>query len=315
MKIQVTLVVVYHNEKENLQALLGSFEDMAGTGLESRFQFLFINNHSVDVSSGIIEGWMESHPQFVSRILNRRKNHMAEARQQALHEVRTPWLAFVDADSRLVSGWFEAVLKSIADASPETAVIGGKAHYLADRPWHSFVIPLAGYFPMGKKTNRKTKIPHIPTNNYLLKREAGLKVGGFDSFFDRVGEDMDINVRLRKKYGIFYDPRFSVEHKLPTSVFQWYSKMALYGRAQSFVFVKYFGEVPHEKFLPGILIPLILIMIGSVPWSFILLILLFFIPRPRLYLLSIIFYGLGEWVGLVMALTGCLKKSQFKSDV
>ena len=315
MKIEVTVVVVYHNEEKNLQALLDSFKKITGSGLESQFQFLFINNNSVDASSRLIKKWMDSNSQIMGRILNRRKNHIAEARQQALHESQTPWLAFVDADARLVPDWFEKVLIAIASASPETAVIGGESHYLVDKNWHSFVIPLANYFPMGKKGNQKTRVAHIPTNNYLLRRKVGLEVGGFDSFFDRVGEDMDINVRLRKKYGIFYDPRFSVKHKLPASVFRWYYKMAFYGRAQSFVFVKYFGEVPYEKFFPGIMIPLILAMIYYFPESFILLVLFFFIPRSRFYLMSFIFYGLGEWVGLVLALTRGFKKSQVKSNI
>ncbi len=304
MKTEVTVVVIYHNEEKNLRDLLDSFEDIKGTGLEPRFQFLFIDNNSMDASSGIIEEWINSNSLIMGRILSRRKNHMAEARQEALCEVQTPWLAFMDADTRLVPGWFEKVIRSITDASPETAVIGGESHYLVDKKWHSFIIPLANYFPMGKVENKKTEISHVPTNNYLLKKEAGLKVGGFDSFFDRVGEDLDINVRLRKKYRIFYDPQFSVEHKAPSSVFDWYSKMAFYGRAQSFVLIKYFGlgVVPYEKFFPGIMIFLLLIFVCYFPKSLILLILFLFIPRSRFYFLSFIFYGLGEWVGLAMIL-------------
>lgn len=301
MKTEVTVVVIYHNEEGNLQALLDSFGDIKG-GLESRFQFLFIDNNSMDASSGIVEKWIKSNSLIMGRILSRRKNHMAEARQQALCEVETPWLAFMDADSRLVPGWFEKVIKLTTDAGPETAVIGGEIHYLPDKKWHSFIIPLANRFPIGKMENEKTEISHVPTNNYLLKKEAGLKVGGFDSFFNRVGEDLDINVRLRKKYRILYDPQFSVEHRAPSSVFNWYSKMAFYGRAQSFVLIKYFGEVPYEKFIPGIMTFLLLIFICHFPKSLILLVLLVFIPHFRFYFLSFIFYGLGEWVGLAIVL-------------
>ena len=54
--VEVTVVVIYHNEEGNLQALLDSFGDIKGTGLESRFQFLFIDNNSHGCnSSGIVE--------------------------------------------------------------------------------------------------------------------------------------------------------------------------------------------------------------------------------------------------------------------
>ena len=308
MRTEVTVVVIYHNEKRNLQTLLESFEDIRDTGLEPQFRFLFIDNHSTDISSKIVKKWMDSNSWVKGEILNREENHMAEARQQALCKVQTPWLAFIDADSHLIPGWFEKVIKSIFDEGPETAVIGGESSYFVEKNWHFFIIPLAKCFPIGKKGSKKIEIPHVPTNNYLLKKEAGLKVGGFDSFFNQVGEDLDINVRLRKKYKIFYNPQFSVKHRPPSSIFNWYSKMALYGRAQSFVLIKYFGEVPFEKFLPGITILLFLIFVYYFPEIVILLVLSLFIPRFRFYLLSLVFYGLGEWVGLALVLTRGFKR-------
>lgn len=309
MTFNITVVVIYHNEQRNLPGLLDSFEGLKGTGLESRIPFLFIDNNSVDDSSEIIKKWINSNFWVTANILTRGKNHIAEARQQALCGVQTPWLAFIDADSRLVPGWFEKVIQSINDGNPETAVIGGESSYLVERNWHSFIVKLARYFPMGKKGDKKTEIFHVPTNNYLLKKEAGLKVGGFDSFFNRVGEDLDINVRLRRKYRIFYDPRFSIKHRSPSSIFNWYSKMALYGRAQSFVLIKYFGQVPWKKFLPGVMIPLFLVFVYHFPGSLILLVFFFLIPGFGFYFLSLIFYGLGEWVGLALALSMILRRT------
>ena len=308
--VQVTLVVVYHNEKENLPCLLESFENELAGGWGSHFQFLFIDNHSTDHCSELVEKWLKSHPEIKGKNQIRLENHMAEARQQALDEVTSPWLAFVDADSRLMPGWFEKLLESIDKASAQTAVIGGKSHYRVEKDWHRFVIPLANHFPMGKRKNQKTKLPHVPTNGYLLKKQAACQVGGFDPFFSQVGEDLDINVRLRKRYEIFYDPQFCVEHKLPASIWSWCYKMALYGRAQSFVFVKHLGEIPIEKFFPLAMVSLVSFLLFCFPKTLILLILCLWIPRCRFYLLTFAFYGFGEWVGLIVALLRFFRQSK-----
>ena len=305
---EVTLVVIYYNEEKNLPTLLDSFEYIKGTGLTEQFQFLFIDNNSQDQSSKIVESWIESKPWLKAKNLNRQKNQMASARQQALNQVQTPWLCFVDSDVILASDWFEKAIKSISFADSKTAVIGGQSQYLVHHKWQSFILPLANYFPLGK--NKDHEVPHVPTNNYLLKKNTALEVGGFDPFFDRVGEDMDINVRLRKKYKIIYDPLFSVKHKAPESILDWYYKMILYGRAQSFVFLKYFGEVSWEKCLPAVAVFLVSTTLCLFPKSLILLVVFLLIPRSQFYLLSFVFYGLGEWVGLFIGLWDKIAKNQ-----
>ena len=296
---KITFVVVYHNEEKNISQLLKSIEREISESSKRLFNFVFINNRSSDQSPEVIQSWIESQAEPNAKNVNRDLNHMAEARQQALEASDTEWVVFVDADSRLKELWFDGLLKTLGDIEDDVVVVGGGSEYLETEGWHKFVTAIAHYFPMGKKQSQRAVVDHVPTNNYLVKRTQALKAGGFDSFFKRVGEDLDINVRLKRRGKIIYEPRFSVFHSLPKSSLHWYGKMALYGRAQSFVFLKYGGAVPKEKFVPLMLVVVLNLGLAYLPLpSVIVFSSLLLIPRSRFFTLTFLFYGLGELVGV-----------------
>lgn len=296
---KITFAVVYHNEEKNISHLLESVESEINESSKLFFKFLFIDNRSDDQSSEIIQSWAKSQPELSTKNINRDLNHMAEARQQALETSDTEWIVFVDADSTLKPMWFESLLRTIGDIEDNVVVVGGGSEYLETEGWHKFVTSIARYFPMGKKQSQRAVVNHVPTNNYLVNRVQALRAGGFDSFFKRVGEDLDINVRLKKQGQIIYEPRFSVFHNLPKSSLHWYGKMALYGRAQSFVFLKYGGAVPKEKFIPLILVIILNLGLAYFPRPAVIIFSsLLIIPRSRFFTLTFLFYGLGEFVGV-----------------
>lgn len=295
----VTFVTVYHNECERLPRLLKSVIQITNHEQSGLFEFLFIDNGSIDGSSEIIDQWVKRQNLLPQVSVKRKDNHLANARQQAIELTNTQWVVFVDADAELLPGWVDGVLKGIEKCEPSTAVIGGGERYPIERQWHHFASDLAAYFPIGKQSKRKTKVDHVPTNNYLVKRDVVIEVGGFDPFYKRVGEDLDLNIRINEKFDIFYFPDFEVNHYLSQGSYSWFYKMALYGRAQSYVYIKYGGGVPIEKFLPILLVFALWVSIflnPQVVLGFFVAFLL--IPRTRFFLLTFLFYGMGEVVGI-----------------
>ncbi len=297
-KVRVTLAVVFHNEEKSLPKLLESIEVVFAEECEETFEFLFVNNDSRDNSLSILLNWRMQNESLKIRIINRTENHLAKARTQCLELCNTPWLAFVDADAILNERWPKNVLIVLGDLDTDVVAVGGGSDYVGEQSWHQYAKSLARYFPMGKKQSQKVRVNHAPTNNYLLRKTSGIAVGGFDPFFDRVGEDLEFNVRLRTAGKILYDPLFSVQHGLPSTVEQWYRKMALYGRAQSFVFSKYPGSLPIEKFFPLAFCILINVFLIFYPLlGFVTIVLSLSIARIRFFFLTFLFYGLGEAVG------------------
>jgi GT2 family glycosyltransferase len=294
--VSLTLAVIFRNEKYNLRGLMDSLTtELSG---HPALSVLFIDNNSTDRSHELIQQWIEDNPLIPAQLLLRESNHMAQARQQALEESASEWVAFIDADSILSPGWLQAVRKSLVSAPAEALAIGGHSVYVGSALWHPWAQSLNNYFPIGKKSSRRIPVDHIPTNNGLYRRVEVLHSGGFHPLFQRVGEDLDLSVRLRKKGVILYDPSFSVSHRLPDSLSSWMMKMSTYGRAQSYVLLKNGQGIPKEKFIPLFLCCLIFISLLLRPiTSLSVLAFCFLIPRARFFLMSFCFYGLGELIG------------------
>ena len=295
---KVTVAVVFHNEGKGINDLLNSIDQFIGDHAED-FPFLFIDNASSDNTGKIVQTWGKKNSSIEFELHTRRSNHMAYARQDALELTKTPWVVFVDADAVINPGWFENIQLVLEDLDQDVAGVGGHSDFFGDQYWHAYARSLGQLFPIGKLPSKRVEVNHVPTNNYLVNRKMAVEAGGFNPFFQRVGEDLEFNVRLRKVGKIVYDSSFSVAHKLPDTVLQWYGKMALYGRAQTYVVLERRHGIPVEKFIPLLLCFLMVGLMQSFP--LITGSLFFFsqlIPRVRFFTLTFLFYGLGEFVGL-----------------
>lgn len=294
----VTVGVVFHNEAKNLPALLASITTETAENSQLPIEFLFVNNCSTDSSVEIVTGWMAENSQLSTQIIDQKQNHMALARQQVLEQSQTTWVGYIDADATLCEGWSKSLVRTLSELEETDVAVGGAAHYTGQESWHGFARALADYFPLGRNSSQRVIVPHISTHNYFVRKEAALACGGFDPFFSRVGEDLDFNVRLRTLGQIYYEPNILVTHKLPQYQTEWFAKMSLYGRAQTYVFLKYKKGIPKEKFLPLICCLLLNWALVVYPMiSFVTFSLLILIPRTQFFLMSFLFYGLGEFVG------------------
>ena len=294
---EITIGVIFFNEQANLPRLLKSFETQIKEPISASFSFLFIDNSSTDHSKAIVENWMASNPQFSSQLIARQKNHLSEARQQAAEQCQTHWLVYVDADTELDWGWAQGILTTYKDLAGKATGIGGKSYFVPTQSWHKWVVPLAEIFPLGR-SKEIIEVDHVPTNNYLVNVKQVLEVGGFNQKFFNVGEDLDLNIRLRNKGPIYYSENFSVKHFLPANQTQWFQKMFRYGWAQSFVAMKNRGGISPLKALPFLF--LIILGVSLFYQTFVvglILICSLFFPRLRFYFLSFLFYGIGETYG------------------
>ncbi len=305
---EITIAVIFFNEQGNLPRLLKSFEAQLKEPMNASFDLLFINNSSTDHSKVIVENWIESNSQFSCKLITRKKNQLSEARQQAAELCQTHWLVYVDADTELDWDWAQGILTTYRDLATNAIGIGGKSYFVPTQPWHKWVVPLAELFPLGKSKDI-VEVDHVPTNNYLVNVKHLLEVGGFDQRFFNVGEDLDLNIRLRNQGSIYYSENFSVKHFLPVNQTQWFKKMFRYGWAQSFVAMKNRGGISPLKALPFLF--LIILGVSLFYQTFVvglILICSLFFPRLRFYLLSFLFYGIGETYGGI----DYILKAQFK---
>lgn len=310
---KVSIAVIYHNEEKNLPALLESFSFLQNQ--TAKIDLIFIDNKSLDRSGQLVEQWRKENTQFQLQHVRREKNHLAEARQQALELSQRDWVMFLDADSQIDSEWLDHFEVSLKEYSEQVVALGGAVQPMETQTWHQYITPLIQVFPLEGPRTQKVFVKHLPTNNCAFHRQTCLEVGGFHPYFAKVGEDLDLSVRLQSRGKTLYDPNFAVKHGLPEHESQWFRKMAFYGRAQSFVFLKNRGGLPWEKFIPLFLVLFSVIFLWIQPLLiFLFLIPWLIIPRARLIILTFLFYGLGQWVGAVIYTLDILRGLAPKSD-
>ncbi len=145
----------------------------------------------------------------------------AAARNDAVAAVTTDVVAFLDSDCTVRPGWLDGLLWHFAD--PEVAAVAprirpvdppsgpsaravdrfGRAHSPLD------LGPDEGEVGPGRA------VRYVPTAALLVRREALVAVGGFDTAL-RVGEDVDLVWRLGAAgWRVRYDPSVSVRHDEP----------------------------------------------------------------------------------------------------
>jgi cellulose synthase/poly-beta-1,6-N-acetylglucosamine synthase-like glycosyltransferase len=120
---------------------------------------------------------------------------LTKARQCGLMEAKGDLVAYLDADTRMPSGWPAIVKKEFA-RDPRMVSLSGPFHYydlppakkfLAEGLWTISAMPtyvMIGFMVLGA--------------NFVAKRKALLDIGGFDTAIAFYGEDTNIAWRLSK---------------------------------------------------------------------------------------------------------------------
>lgn len=126
-------------------------------------------------------------------VVHRHAGTLAEARNAALHFVKTEWVVFLDADDELAEGYVNALSQGTAD------VRGPIAHYIRgsrERAWQPRVF---GH-------NHDCTAECLPEGNWLLigsavRTELVRQVGGFRDF--EWSEDWDLWLRCYRAGATF----------------------------------------------------------------------------------------------------------------
>jgi len=257
-------------------------------------------------------------PNLHLQLRRRRRNSMCEARQEALVNSDTPWVAFLDSDCVVSRSWLRRSLDKIKTLEGEPEVWAWSGPILnRGRSWldqciRVLSLPFVAHGPIAAPQTVK----HIPTCGIVYRREAVLMVGGFPLGFDRVGEDLILSKIILQNGGkILLCPQPQIIHHQRQNFWQWLMRMERYGFAQGRVSYHFPSHLTDRRVLPlvffistptlGIFSPKFLLAmaaLGLVIWLTI---------GPRfaqkwqkpigggLIALSVFMYGLGFFRGLV----------------
>jgi len=180
----------------------------------------------------------------------------ADKRDLAANKASGDILVFLDDDSYPEPNILEIANKQFADTNV-IAVGGPGVTPPSDSFWQKvsgavFMSRFTGgaperYLPLGKTR----EIDDWPSVNLMVKKEAFLSVGGFDSKY-WPGEDTMLCLKLKKTGKIIYEPNMIVWHHRRAGLRKHLKQIGAYGLHRGFFAKKYpYNSFKFKYFLPS----------------------------------------------------------------
>lgn len=199
--MNISLVICAHNEEKWIGACLTCALKNKITELS---EIIVVNNASTDKTEEI----SLSFPGV--RVVREDKKGLTKARARGLNEATGDILAYIDADTQMPSGWLQKV-RDMFMANHKIVAVSGPYRYYDLSLWQDFLnniywtcLAYPAYFFTGYM---------MVGGNFAAKREALLKIGGFDESISFYGEDTNIARRLSKVGRV----KFMLSLYMPTS--------------------------------------------------------------------------------------------------
>ncbi len=235
---EVTLVVPVKDDPEGLRAVLDATRD---TGFAERLV--------VDDGSRV--------PVDGARVRHERPAGPAAARNAGWRSARTPFVAFLDADTRPGPDWLAPLLAHLGDdtvvaAAPRVRGVpgdGALAAYEADRGGLDLGARPAPVRPL-------SRVGYVPAAALVVRTAALRAVDGFDPAL-RFGEDVDLVWRLREHGSVRYEPASVVRHEPRARAGAWLRQRFEYGTSAA----------PLARRHPGLLHPARLSGWSAAAWA------------------------------------------------
>ena len=184
--MKISIVVPAYNEEKYIGDCLQS---IVANRTDDIFEIIVVNNASTDDTAAIAERFPGV------RVVTEPQKGLTRARQRGLTEATGDFIAYLDADTRMPPGWLTIIKKEFS-RDPDVVSLSGPFHYydlppgkkrFAEGLWGLTAMPtfwMVGFMVLGA--------------NFIAKREALIRAGGFDANISFYGEDTDIARRLNK---------------------------------------------------------------------------------------------------------------------
>lgn len=199
---QITVYVPCYNGEQFIEGCLGSL--LRQTLKPSRI--MLIDDGSTDSSAEIAADFP------IEIISHDRNKGLSAARNTAIAECATPWLAAIDVDCVADDKWLENLAGYLEMFDENTVGIGGRLvegfrKEVGDH-WRSV------HMVQHWGDDRKVEVPWLYGNNKLFRVDALKAVDGYNPVFRTNYEDLDISSRLKRKgWKLAYTPDAVVTHQ------------------------------------------------------------------------------------------------------
>ena len=191
--MKLSFVIPAYNE----EACLGSCLKSIQQEIEKKsydVEIIVVNNASTDKTKEAAQSFPEV------KVVDEPIKGLVRARRAGYLASVGDLIANIDADTRLPAGWIEKVFSEFSTNADLVALSGPYIYYdinnfinILVRGWY-----FAGYlhYLLNKLIFRKSGL--LQGGNFIVRRSAMEKIGGFNLKFDFYGEDSDVATRIKE---------------------------------------------------------------------------------------------------------------------
>jgi len=196
--MKISLIIPAFNEEKEIGACLKSALKNAPKNL---LEIIVVDNTSTDGTAEIAK---KVSP--IIRVVKEPNKGLTWARQRGFIKAKGDILAYVDADTRMPESWFKILNESFS--KHKIVCLSGPYYYYDLEEWQRAAIKTA-YNATFQPAYKLTKALIIG-GNFAVKREALVKIEGFDTSIPFYGEDTNLARRLKKVGKILFLKEFYI---------------------------------------------------------------------------------------------------------
>jgi len=227
---------------------------------KEQYEVILVDNGSTDGTAAMISWW--EHSERNVRGIRVETPGLSRARNAGIRAARGKLVAFLDDDAFAWPEWLQQVIEAFDEAGEKAACVGGRVEPWWGRPRPRWLgdglLGFVSALDLGESPCWLPSDRSVYGTNMAFRRECLIEVGCFDERLGRrdglllSGEEEDVQHRLRRAgYGIYYDPRIVVRHRVPEERLtpRWFVRRAYWQGVTERMSSRAGGEGPLARML------------------------------------------------------------------
>lgn len=199
---QISYIIPARNEEKYLADCIASIRSQ---NIGVAYEIIVVDNMSSDKTAEIATS-------TGARVVQEQTVGLAHVRMCGIREAKGEILVFVDADTRLPSGWTVSVLKDFSVDSKRVAVSCGFSFYDAKLFQNIAVFFLMEAVPLLNVVLKLFNKPNVIYGSaFAVKKDALLRAGGVNMEFPFYAEDIALSHKITTQGKVFYDSSLKVQ--------------------------------------------------------------------------------------------------------
>lgn len=194
--MRVSLIVPAYNEEKKISKTLESLSKQS----YKDFELLVIDNNSTDKTSEIAH-------KFTKNVHLEKTKGYIHAANTGAHKAKGELITFCDADSIYPTDWLSKIVAVFDKNKNAVAVYGTCSTYDA-----GFIMNFLNYYfyTLFLIISKLFGVENTSGFNFVMKKEAFVRVGGFDPNYQKMSPDLQLGIKLKNLGPIIFAPHIKV---------------------------------------------------------------------------------------------------------